>query len=269
MIFNALQKFFWTDSGVLLDTAAVVFEQVEQLDEKDKKTFWADRVPKELLKKLNALPDKPFAKEIIKTLKADTKKMVECCKVRRSQNIADIFLHCFSRGEISREEFETKTNQSGKMSHGNLRLDEKKWAIRQVEMSKNVNARGVGSVINIARRENDPQFFIDLGAALKMGKYEPNGLRSPVPRFLVDWWCGQKGEQGLDHRQLDGKFIMPPLCVFTDQALDDYFTSVLNLPTQLDAIRKSRQRLGLIQLKQAHKIRAVKVNPADDSILFN
>jgi hypothetical protein len=181
-----------------------------------------------------------------------------------------------------------KVSKTGKILAGNTRLDEKTFALRLVQkqqslkpmfpMLPNPQATDaellqqlknpalkpgfhdlISQVIAQATQENDISFLRKISRKPSGGKKLQSGF-SPLQEFLVDFWCGQCNGRILDRSDL------PPLCFFTDDALESYCAYVLgNKSDQLGDVGRQRRRMGLIQA-QSPVIRFV--IPDGDGILL-
>ena len=87
--------------------------------------------------------------------------------------------------------------------------------------------------LEIAGENDDRKFLIRLGKELakSKSKYE---LKTIEGIMILGWPMSM-------HKSI------PPLCLFTDEALTYFFSAVMGKSYSLDKIRKDRQRLGLIQ----------------------
>jgi hypothetical protein len=163
-----------------------------------------------------------------------------------------------------------KVSKTGKILAGNTRLDEKTFALRLVQkqqslkpmfpMLPNPQATDaerlqqlknpalkpgfhdlISQVIAQATQENDISFLRKISRKPSGGKKLQSGF-SPLQEFLVDFWCGQCNGRILDRSDL------PPLCFFTDDALESYCAYVLgNKFAQIGDVGRQRRRMGLIQ----------------------
>jgi hypothetical protein len=167
-----------------------------------------------------------------------------------------------------------KVSKTGKIIVGKTRLDEKTFALRLVhkhqslkpvfpmlpnpqapaEQLKNPSLKPglhdlISRVIAQATQENDIAFLKKIFRKPSGGKKLQNGF-SPVQEFLVDFWCGQCNGLILDRSDL------PPLCFFTDDALESYCAHALGNKTEEGDVGRQRRRMGLIQA-QSPKIKIV------------
>lgn len=168
-----------------------------------------------------------------------------------------------------------KISKTGKIIVGKTRLDEKTFALRLVhkhqslkpvfpmlpnpqaphaEQLKNPSLKPafhdlISQVVAQATQENDIPFLTKFFRKPTGGKKLQNGF-SPVQEFLVDFWCGQCNGLILDRSDL------PPLCFFTDEALESYCAYALGKKSEEGDVGRQRRRMGLIQA-QSPKIKIV------------
>lgn len=293
IIYAQHERFFWVKAAALLDKTDIIVQSLDQLDQRRQEKFWANEMPKELLARLDELPDKEYAKEISQAIASNPTEIRDYCKVRQSLNMATTRLIHLLREEVSLGDLDTKANEKGQVLAGGVRLDEKKIALRHAAVKGNIDDRLVYFAIAEANEKRDSEFFKNLGRALLSKKRPPEidyERISIVPRFLVDYWCGDKGVYGMwinlfktanigDWRGDNGAFVWnqsqsfffhPPLCFFSNGALATFCAMILGKnqsdpDTSTDAIRKWVSRLGLVRAKTP-KIR--EVNEAMDGIWF-
>ncbi len=207
-------------------------------------------------------------------------------------NYGRTLLICLLREEVSIDDLDKGRNEAGEISVGEVRLDERKYALRIAKVSGTVDDWIVHFAITQANNKHDTAFFIELGRALARKQrppeidYERIGI---VPRFLVDYWCGEHGQYGMWLNQLaeanagdwrgnnvfvwkqaPNGLLMPPLCFFASSALATYCALELgkkqsDKDTSATAVRKWVSRLRL-KTAGTPKIREVKV--AADGICF-
>ena len=134
-----------------------------------------------------------------------------------------------------------KLNPEGKVSLGEVPLDEKVWVLRYAESRKDLRGPVIGKFISEAAKQNDVRFFIRLGKALQSRKPAPEvdwNRPDPLACFLVENWC-----EGRNYRSR-----LPALCLFTDQALADFCSAAFGRQPgnpSPEGVRQWRRRLGL------------------------
>jgi hypothetical protein len=232
------------------------------------------------------------AKELDKTLgksASRSKAIQDYCKVRQSLDAARAKMIRLVRQEASLDALSKSASRSGKILVGDRRLDERKVALQIVKSSGSLQHRVVSIAIETARQQNDFKFFKALANA-GLGKRVPEvdfERISVVPRFLVDYWCGDRSwPQGRYGRWIewlndfgnwkDGAFVWkkyqplffyPPLCFFSNGALATFLAFALgkeqsDADTSTLAVRQWVSRLGLIRASTP-KIKEVR-NDADE-----
>jgi len=133
---------------------------------------------------------------------------------------------------------------------------EKTNALRQLSWIGNLRSEWMVELVQKAARLDDKSFFVkELPAALKKkGIY--TGIRIGQPKklseLLMGLWCGTT------FRPARADVNLPPLCIFTDEALHD-FLIFLNCQEGdgFSRTRKLRSRLGLRAIRK-FRIRKVK-----------
>jgi hypothetical protein len=122
--------------------------------------------------------------------------------------------------------------------------------------------------IEQAIRENDIEFFrSDIPETLnnrrKVICFNPDEPeRGILSHWLVSFWC--PGDYWPDWADLN----LPPLCIFTDEAITEFLSSGEDYPgkTTAEAVRQCRKRLGLKRFTKSTRIR--EVIPKNGSFLF-
>ena len=173
--------------------------------------------------------------------------MEDYCRAWRSVEIAESIVFCLARRSASIGDLDAGKNEAGKMKIGGLRVDVKKTALAEIAATGNTASR----IVSFAMR--DGLITSEDVIRAKKRKRRPEMGFDPidsVPRFLVDFWCGETG----------GSSAVPPLCLFTHKALSDFVGIALNVNTNEQAVRKWVSRLGLVRPRRsgALKIRGVK-----------
>ena len=97
-------------------------------------------------------------------------------------------------------------------------------------ITKKVNNPIIKDRVKRASENNDTKFFITLGKELSQDKDNNIGR---IENIMIWGWL-MSIHQGI-----------PPLCLFTDDALTEFFYEVTGIENSLSMIRKTRQRLGL------------------------
>jgi hypothetical protein len=162
-----------------------------------------------------------------------------------------------------------KVSKTGKIIAGNTGLDESTFAMRlyhkqqtlkpafpmlpnpqathaeHAQQLKNPTLKPgfhdlIRQVIAQKTQEGDDAFLKKFFRKPSGGKKLQNGF-SPVQEFLVDFWCGQCNGLKLDRSDL------PPLCFFTDEALESYCAYALGKKSEEGDVGRQRRRMGLIQ----------------------
>jgi hypothetical protein len=154
-----------------------------------------------------------------------------------------------------------KLNEAGGIRSGNIRWEEKKFALNLVAARKSLNTFGldVPRVVHQAAMENDIRFFKQLAICLnpKRQRAEVDWNRvQNLPCFLVDFWTGQHGCPDI-----------PPLCLFSNKALADLCKLALGTAQGDVAVRKWVSRLHLHRLNSL--IRDCQKNPQTGRIEFS
>jgi len=293
MKYSQHEKFFWVKNAALLDKTYMIVESLGQLDQERQEKFSAGETPNELLVKLKEMPDKEYAKEISQTIVSHPAEIRDYCKARQSMDKARTILTCLLREEFSIDDLDKKRNEKGQISCGGFRIDEKKLALRIAKTSGSLKDYFVGLAIETARQQNDLKFLKKLVTNAESKKRPPvidYQRISIVARFLVDYWCGVKGEYDMWINLLetakignwsgtDGVFVwkksqpiffLPPLCFFSNGALARLCAFALgkmqsDSDTSATAIRKWVSRL---QLEQAHTPKIQEVKETTDGIYF-
>ena len=122
--------------------------------------------------------------------------------------------------------------------------------------------------IEQAIRENDIEFFrSDIPETLNNRRkdicFNPDEPeRGILSHWLVSFWC--PGDYWPDWADLN----LPPLCIFTDEAITEFLSSGEDYPgkTTAEAVRQCRKRLGLKRFTKSTRIR--EVIPKNGSFLF-
>ncbi len=107
------------------------------------------------------------------------------------------------------------------------------WLLR-FDGNRVLHKKGINERILKAIKENDLIFFIRLGCELKRKPIGLAGLNNLEVLLAFGW------ESGLAK-------LIPPFHRFTDEALLEFFQQVGWGHLTLDSLRKTRQRLGLVQ----------------------
>lgn len=173
-------------------------------------------------------------------------KIKDCQQVIQSQKDARDFLVLRAVGH--------KPKSSGTIGFGRHRLDAKKFVLLLAAATGNIKNTwanfDVAKIIHQAAVENDIRFFKSLGRKLsKKGKRAGTDLNrcDTLACYLVDFWIGSP----------DTHPDFPPLCLFTDPALNAWCDYALsrksndNILCKHGAVTKWRLRLGLERAKTA------------------
>jgi hypothetical protein len=173
-------------------------------------------------------------------------KIQDCRRVIQSCKDARDFLVLRAMGH--------KPKSSGTIGFGRHRLDAKKFVLLLAAANGNLKNTwanfDVAKIIHQAAEENDIRFFKSLGRKLsKKGKRAGTDLNrcDTLACFLVDFWIGSP----------DAHPDFPPLCLFTDPALNDWCDYALSRKSndkilcKHGAVTKWRRRLGLKRAKTA------------------
>lgn len=232
----------------------------------------------------------------------DPKRLKDFSRVRQSLDLAETILMCLARREVSIDELDRGENESGGMRIGALPLNLKKKALVHIGATGSTADRIVSFAIKRGIITNED--VIRAKKRKRLPEWDGEHIHI-VPRFLVQFWCGEKGAAGAVHTrkrgenlelvhkfscfEKDGKTVprnqpgakfrryqwprqnlfMPPLCFFTNKALSEIVSMVLNERTNEQAVRKWLSRLRLIRPSHstAPRIRAVKRHP--DGLCFS
>lgn len=192
--------------------------------------------------------------------------MTNYCRAWKSQNHAHLILISLACRELTLDELDNKTNETGWVSLGSLPLNERRWALRQVKVYGYLNSRGVPETLARLANADDRKFFIELGQVLK--KINATGRReaevqwdqvNDVAQFLVSNWC-----------EWPVTWDLPPLCLFENKALSNFCSIAMgkklsDAEISERAIRKWVSRLRLCRTKTP-KVGTVKLTPR--GILF-
>lgn len=173
-------------------------------------------------------------------------KIQDCRRVIQSCKDARDFLVLRAMGH--------KPKSSGTIGFGRHRLDAKQFVLLLAAANGNLKNTwanfDVAKIIHQAAEENDMRFFKSLGRKLsKKGKRAGTDLNrcDTLACFLVDFWIGSP----------DTHPDFPPLCLFTDPALNDWCDYALSRKSndkilcKHGAVTKWRRRLGLKRAKTA------------------
>jgi hypothetical protein len=286
------ETLFWLKDAHLLDHVHIVLHELSKLAQAERREFLWVKESAELLTRLKALPNENFIKEIREAIVSHPTQIADYCGVWHSHKTASIILNCLLREEVSIDDLDKGRNERGEISVGEVRLDERKFALRIAKVSGTVDDWIVHLAITKANNKHDTTFFIKLGSALARKQRPPEmdceriGI---VPRFLVENWCGvydhygmwldQLAEANVGHwrgnkvfvwEQAPNCLLMPPLCFFASSALATFCALELgkkqsDKDTSATAVRKWVSRLRL-EAACTPKIREVKV--AADGIYF-
>jgi hypothetical protein len=225
--------YFWTEGLILLDDAQIILKLLDKLGADVKANFWRGNMPAQLL---NVLP--------ARLANNSPARIIEYCRVWESQERARLMLIV----KAGREKLDSK----GTLSLGDIRLDERTFALRMAAHHKAVDLLLLPYFINRAAEQNDVRFFIRLGKVLQ-SKHLPKGVDwtrcDPLASFIVQNWCEER----------DFRTGLPTLCLFTDQALADFCSVAFGRKPgtpSAEAIRQWRRRLGLKQVRRP-KVRKV------------
>ena len=214
--------FLWTEGLILLESTKRMLEELPKMSPEDQALYQDGQIPKVWLR---FLPDR--------LAQTSPKQILEYCLAWQSQRHAEAILGV----KIRRD----KLNPNGTLKVGGMRLDENTWALNLAEQSKGVDRWPLPKFIERAAERNDVRFFIHLGKILqsKRTRAAIEGTKCPpLTRFLVSNWC-----EAAEYRR-----GMPVLCQFTDQALADFCSVVMNRKPgnpSAESIRKSKARIGL------------------------
>ena len=288
MKYSQREKFVWVKNAALLDKTYMIVENLGQLDQGQQEKFSAGETPKELLAKLNEMTDREYAKEISKAIKSHPAEIRDYCKVRQSLNKATTILLSLGQREVSINEIDRGENETDGITYDlptGFRVSVKKAELSRIAATGAkgnpdwlINAAIItkADVKKARRRERRPLFD-----ANRIGI---------VGRFLVDYWCGARGEYGMWINLLksakignwcgdDGAFVwkkpqpiffVPPLCFFSNSALSMFCAMALgkkqsDRETSQPAIRKWISRFGL---KHASCPKIIEVKTTSEEIYF-
>lgn len=232
---------------------------------------------------------------------ADPKLLQDFSRVRQSLDLAETILIRLARREVSIDELDSHKNEASPMRLGALHVDVKKKALAHIGATGNTADRLVfyaikngiitdEDVVRAKKRKRHPEF-----------DGERIGI---VPQFLVKYWCGEKGEAGTVHKRKrqrrvelthkfscfvkDGKTVssnepgarlchhewprqdlfIPPLCFFTNKALSDLVSILLNQKSSALSVRKSLSRLRLVRPSRSSAPRIGEVRQHKDGLCF-
>lgn len=187
----------------------------------------------------------------------DTKQVLDFTQVRQSLDLATEILVCLATRRISIDELATGANEKSEMRFGSLRVDVKKYALAHIGATGNTADRVVAYALQRAIIQDADVLRAKRKRMRRpVADIERIGI---VPRFLVDYWCGERGVYGQVRQP--GIFFMPPLCFFTNKALSAFCEIRLNIKTDDDAVRQwiHRLRLERPRLSSSPKIKDVRL----------
>jgi hypothetical protein len=187
-------------------------------------------------------------------------------KIEQSFDKANTILTALGRREVSIDELDTGKNKAGELTFGSLRLSARKVALARIGATGNTDDRLVSYAMNEGIVTKADVTLTKKNRKRRLA-FDAEKI-SIVARFLVEFWCGEKGIYGCK-RQAE-IFFMPPLAFFSNGALARFCAFALGKKqsesaTSITAIRKSVWRLGL-KRATCPKIRDVKI--IGDEICF-
>ncbi len=299
------ETFFWLEDAHLLKSADIVLREVNELDGAEQKGFWAGQESAELLTRLKALPDKTFSRIIRKTIASHPTKILDYSRVQKSRSLAQDIVISLARREVSIDELDKHLNEPGDMASGALRLRLKKVALAHVGATGNINDRLVAAALSLgkitmqdvdrAKRKRKRRALVDLERI------------SIVARFLVKFWCGEKGDftrvrqrrgrvemfhifscyekdgrtvsrnvpgaKFRIHRWPRQQFFVPPLCFFNNKTLSTFCAIGLNMSqsapeTSVAAIKQWVSRLQLERPNHSAAPKIREVRQQEDGLCF-
>ncbi len=98
-------------------------------------------------------------------------------------------------------------------------------------VTKKLNHPIIKARLDRAIKKDDTDFFVRLGEELNYKKYKLTRIKD-----IMIWGWVMSIHRGI-----------PPLCQFDDNALFEFFNILVDMDCSFDSIRKTRQRLGLVQ----------------------
>lgn len=227
--------FLWTEGLILLDSTKRMLEELPKMSPEDQALYQDGQIPKEWLR---FLPDR--------LARTSPKQILEYCRAWQSQKHGESMVMIKIRGD--------KLDPNGTLRMGAMRFDEETWALNLAGHSKDISRWPIPRVIERAAERNDVRFFMRLGRILQSKAKRPDVDWNRCPlliRFLVYNWCeAAEYQRG-----------MPVLCQFTDQALADFCSVVMDRKPgnpSAESIRKWKLRLGLKSVSSP-KIRKFKL----------
>ena len=199
--------------------------------------------------------DEKVGSQCVPTSADDPAKVLAGIPVEKIQDAQRVIRSCKdARDFLILRAMGQKMKSSGKIGFGRQRLDEKHFVLSLAAATGNLKNTwanfDVAKIIHQAAEENDIRFFKRLGKKLeKKGKRAGTDLNrcDNLACFLVDFWIGSP----------DTHPDFPPLCIFTDPALNDWCDYALSRKSndkilcKHGAITKWRRRLGLERAKTA------------------
>ena len=189
----------------------------------------------------------------------DDKLLQDFAPVCRSQSIAESIIISLARREVSLDELDSRKNELGKLTVGQLRLNLRKAALAYV----GATGRNDDRVVAYALRQGS----VSKDDLRRTRKNRPRRDEldfekiSIVARFIVDFWCGERGVYGQERKS--GVFFMPPLCLCSNSAIATLCGIALRLSSRTrglssECVRKWVSRLRLVRPTAAPKIREIK-----------
>jgi hypothetical protein len=157
---------------------------------------------------------------------------------------------------VDTKSFPKGSSDEGTYNHWEER--KKKIALMALKRGSKLWNPQVYPVMEQAIRENDIEFFRrELPETLNRRKVvcfnpdEPE--RGILAHWLVSFWCPG------DYWPAWADSNLPPLCIFMDEAITEFFSSGKDNPgtTTVEAVRQCRKRLGLKRFTQTNRIRKV------------
>ena len=218
---------------MLLEVSKCIVARLPKFEREIQHKFWQGTVPEPLILLANESGTNWSGASI-----------VAYCAVWRSRERAATYLITKARGE--------KIDPAGDIYRGDLQVDENSMVLRMAATYGKVGIRFMPDVIFDAAKRNDVRFFIRLGKALQTTRRPPEvdwSRCDPLACFLVTNWC----------RGTDFHYLLPSLCLFTDQALADFCSVAFGRKAgnpSAAGIRQWRRRLGL-EYAPGRKIRKV------------
>jgi len=167
---------------------------------------------------------------------------------------------------IDTKNYPKGASDKGTYNHSEER--QKKFALMAIKNGSKLWNPQVYPVIKQAIRENDVDFFSrDLPETLRRRKVicfnpdEPE--RGILSHWMVSFWCPS------DYWPAWADSNLPPLCIFTDEAIAEFLSSGEDYPgkTTVEAVQQCRKRHGLKRFTRTVRIK--KVSTEKGSFLFH